>query len=267
MVPNVIHFAFTSTGSSELPFSFVHYLAVASAVHYGDPDRVVIHVLQPPGGRWWDAAAELAEVRVTTTPEAAFNCTFHHPAHRADAIRLDTLEREGGIFLDLDVITIRPFTKLLDNPADTILGFEDTLALCPAVILSRPRAPFIRRWIEGYDPQLSEWQGFRSEGFDEFWGEISTRYPKYLAQKHPEEVSLVPSHYFYPVHWRRASCERLFYPPEAGGLDEGELKDSYCIHLWETGSWAERLRTLDPSSVRNGRTVLDAVLSPLLKGL
>lgn len=89
------------------------------------------------------------------------------------------------------------------------MGWEDDRAVCPAVILAEPGSSFVREWIRGYSAQTSDWDGFRSQGRDEYWGEMSTRYPPHLAEKMPESVKFLPAKCFYPVHWRRRDCERL----------------------------------------------------------
>lgn len=265
MIPHTIHFAYTSPpGGGTLPFSFIHYLAIASAARYSRPERIVLHTLHDHNGPWWYAARRLAEFRTTSVPEELYNCRFSHPAHQADAIRLDVLRREGGIFLDLDVVSLRPYGDLLEAPGGALLGWEDDVAVCPAVVLAAPGAVFIERWIDGYNPAKSQWQGFRSQGRDEYWGEISTRYPAHLSRQHPNTVTLVPPHFFYPVHWRRSDCDRLFKTPEEGGLTTGDLDRSYAIHLWQTGTWSKRLARLAPQSVRSGGTVLESLLAPLI---
>lgn len=265
-VPNVVHFAYTSpSDGSGIDFSLIHYCAVASALEYGRADAVLIHATTIPDGYWWSRAAELVTVVEAAVPEERFNSEFRHPAHQADAIRLDVVERQGGTFLDLDVLVLRPLAPLFGTDR-VVLGLEDEVAICPAVVVAPPRAPFISRWIAGYDPLTSEWSGFRSTGRDEYWGELSTRYPVHLAARHPDEVSVLRPLAFFPVHWRRKETERLYAPPAEGGLRPDELAESYTLHLWETGQWARRLQGLTVQGVRDTDTTLCGLLAPLLEG-
>lgn len=266
-VPNVIHFAYTSPADgSGIDFSLLHYCAVASALRFGQADEVLIHATTNPEGYWWNRAQELATVVPIGVPEKRFNSKFRHPAHQADAIRLIVLEEQGGAFLDLDVLTLRPLEPLFRSDA-VVVGLEDRVAICPAVILAPPNAPFIARWIAGYDPRSSDWSGFRSTGRDEYWGELSTRYPLYLATKYPDEVAVLPPSVFYPVHWRREHCERLYSAPADGGLRVDELSESFTLHIWETDQWVGRLQKWDLEDVRDAGTTLSTLMTPLLEGL
>ncbi|WP_125774312.1 glycosyltransferase [Antribacter gilvus] len=264
VVPNVVHFAYTSPpDGTGIDFSLLHYCAVAAAYHYGRASEILIHATTIPGGYWWQRAEKLARIIPATVPEERFNSRFRHPAHQADAIRLSVLEERGGVFLDLDVITLQSFEPLLRSHG-VVVGMEDHIAICPAVILAAPEAPFLSRWIAGYDPRTSDWFGFRSTGRDEHWGELSTRYPLFLADRHPSEVEVLHPSAFYPVHWRRKDTERLYRSPENGGLRSDELAESFTLHLWETGQWAGRLQNLTVSAVRAGETTLATLMAPLL---
>jgi hypothetical protein len=264
-VPNIVHFAYTSPpDGSGIHFSLIHYCAVASSLEYGHADEVLIHVTTIPDGYWWSRAGKLARVVEATVPEERFNSSFVHPAHQADAIRLAVVEQCGGAFLDLDVLTLRPLGPLY-RADRAVVGMEDEVAICPAVVIAPPRATFISRWIAGYDPRTSEWSGFRSTGRDKYWGELSTRYPVHLASRYPDEVSVLHPSAFYPVHWRRKEAERLYLSPTVGGLRPEELDESYTLHLWETGQWTDQLQELNVQDVRDADTTLCKLMAPLLE--
>lgn len=264
--PNVAHFAYTtpSDSSDGYEFSLIHYCAVASALAYGQVDEVLIHTTTNPHGYWWRRATDLATTVHAVVPQKRFNSTFRHPAHKADAIRLSVLEQHGGVFMDLDVLTLRALTPLLDT-GRPVVGMEDAVAICPAVIITPPNAPFISRWIDGYNPATSEWSGFRSAGRDQYWGELSTRYPIHLATAYPTEVMVLPPSAFYPVHWRRRSCARLYRDPAAGGLTPADLAQSYTLHLWQTGQRIDALNQLTVEQAQTKATTLLELLAPLLE--
>lgn len=264
MIPNTVHFAFTSDPAQDhKPFSFVHYLAVSSAAHYARPGEIVVHYLHEPSGPWWEAARSLVVARPHPISTALFTADFAHPAHQADAIRLETLLTEGGIFLDLDVVCLQPFAPLLST-APAIIGEEDDQAFCCAVLLAEPGSRFIEAWIRGYDPATSDWSGFRSTGFDEYWGEMSTRYPMHLRDLAPADVTVLPPQAFYPVSWRNHDCDRLFRAPDDGGLTAAMLASSYTLHLWQMGSWKRHLAALEPDSIAASDTAFAHHLKPLL---
>lgn len=248
MIPDRIHFCFGLTPDfGGKPFSLVHYLAVRSAAEVNRPSAVRIHFRHRPSGPWWERALEIAEPVPIEAPDEIEGVPVRHHAHRADLVRLQVLAREGGIYLDADVFCLRPFAPLLAHPA--VLGQEGGedgdggWGLCNAVVLAEPGAFFVERWLEGFDPARSLWQGFRSRGLDESWGEMAVRYPAMLAERYPEHVHVVgPRAFFWPT-WTPSDLRLLF------ARDGTRFDDAYCLHLWEQRSWEPYLRDLTPETI------------------
>ena len=67
----------------------------------------------------------------------------------SDRERVRILKEEGGIYLDTDVIVLRPFDELR-NYAMT-LGEEMKGVICNAVIIAKPGAPFLADWLESFE--------------------------------------------------------------------------------------------------------------------
>lgn len=66
----------------------------------------------------------------------------------SDYVRLDVLNRYGGIYLDTDVVVFRSFDPLLCAPA--FAGFETTDSVGTCVIGSCPGNPLIQEMLEDY---------------------------------------------------------------------------------------------------------------------
>ena len=82
-------------------------------------------------------------------------------SHLSDALRLDVLQREGGVYMDMDIIALRSFDTIRNSSRDVVLGHEggDRHGFCNAIILARKNASFLDRWIKSYvdfDPK-NEW--------------------------------------------------------------------------------------------------------------
>lgn len=127
----------------------------------------------------------------------SFDTIFGNPitkfAHKADIIRLEALLEYGGIYLDLDVYTIRSFDALLHFP--TVLGIEGGIyefprqGLCNGIIVAQKEAPFLQRWYESY-------KTFNGSE----WAANSVAAPFELARQNPEEVLVLdPMAFFYPL--------------------------------------------------------------------
>ena len=261
MIPNVIHFIYVGGR----PFSFVHFLAVYTAWRVNRPRRIYFHHTEEPIGPWWEKARPFLELnRVPPVREIDGN-PVKYPAHMADVIRLEMLQRHGGIYLDLDVVCLRPFDPLLQH--DFVMGMEPGTGLCNAVILSRPNAAFLAAWRQQY------------RSFDaRRWNHHSVILPWQMAQSMPEHIHVADKYaFFYPTHndpvhrylWgerpspgalasrmlknaarliterlsgRRDAVRRAYYQT-FHGLRGPEwhfrrASRSYCLHLWE-GLWGE----------------------------
>lgn len=113
-----------------------------------------------------------------------------HLAHISDVMRLDILQRDGGIYFDTDVIALQPFDDLLHSPKDTILGNDgrERFGLCNGIILGRKEATFMNRWKASYSSfEVGEWNTH------------SVILPKVWSLAFPEDFcTLSPSAFFWP---------------------------------------------------------------------
>jgi hypothetical protein len=228
-----------------MEFSLTSYLAIRSASEVHRPGELILYCDQVPSGPWWNAAREyVGDVVQIEPPDAIGGVSVPHPAHRADLVRLEVLLRHGGIYLDLDVLSVRPLTPLLGE--SFVLGREGEHGehgFCNGVILSEPHSAFLEEWLRGWDPATSRWHGFRSTGRDQYWAEMSGKYPAYLATLFPELITVAPYDYFHWPLWTDEHLEWLF----KGKNDE--FPNAYCHHLWQSHS--ERyLQELTPEYIQ-----------------
>lgn len=250
-IPNIFHFCYFGGK----PFSIIQYLAIKSASVVNTPDTIYIYIDKEPVGEWWEKSKPLVTIVVIEPPKTIFGVTVPDPAHMADIVRLQQIVAHGGIYLDLDVLCVKPFTPLLDN--SLVLGQEDyrgkNVGLCNAVILSEPNANFAKRWLEGFNPETSLWRGFRSKGFDQYYSELSVKYPKFLSMIYAEEITIVDrKQFFYPN-----------YDPEELALfftqDTELFKDAYCYHLWSNAAYEIYLKHITVETIMNQETTFSKI--------
>lgn len=106
---------------------WVHALAVRSAARRGGFERVVLHhadALEPGPGlealrgnprielRRLDPAAVFAPLGLLAGPLGAIYDGLTAPAAKANVLRAALLAVEGGVYLDTDTVTVRPFDAL-----------------------------------------------------------------------------------------------------------------------------------------------------------
>jgi hypothetical protein len=271
MIPNVLHFIFgLSENFGGKPFSFSHYIAIRSAIIVNKPDDVIFHYEYEPSGEYWDLIKGEITLRKIEAPSEIHGNKLSHVAHKADIIRLQALYEIGGIYLDIDTISIKPLDSFrkcsfaigqeLEQPVEytlkekfkkmiwhsTFRPFKVNIAgLCNAIMLAEPGAIFIEHWLESY-------KTFRSNGNDQYWGEHSVLLPYKLSKTYPELLYIInPFAFHFPLHDQRG-LELLFeksaYFPKA-----------YIHHLWESASWDKYLKHLNADNVRSENTTYNLI--------
>ncbi|KAM0038717.1 putative glycosyltransferase, DXD sugar-binding, alpha 1,4-glycosyltransferase [Helianthus debilis subsp. tardiflorus] len=178
--------------------------------------------------------------------------TKFYPTHYSELIRLAALYKYGGIYLDSDVIVIKPLYSL-----SNMVGLEDESSasdLNGAVMVFRKHSPFImeclKEFYASYDDTNLRWNG----------ADLLTRVgSKFLHEengfKNQMELKLQPFFAFFPIS--RKSITRYFTQPttDAEKADQDALyqkivDEALVFHFWnsltsslvpEAGSLAARL--------------------------
>jgi hypothetical protein len=215
------------------PLHLVHYLALASCLEVVRPDELHIHCHELPFGFYWDLIRPRVELhRVEPieqiTKYAYADASRHYAyAHHADFVRLDVLERWGGLYADIDTLFVRaPGDECWSAPA--VIGREaDVLdgsghahgSLSNALLMSTPGGEFVRVWRD------------RMGGaFDGSWSRHSCLLAHLLAQELPGCVRVEPQRAFHAFEPTPEGLRRLLVDP-AGSL-EGVVAVHLMAHLW-----------------------------------
>lgn len=270
MIPNNLHFVFgMAPDFGGKPFSLVHYLSVKSAVELNKPAAAYFHYQFEPEGEWWQKAKPLLTLNKIVAPDSFMGQPLFHVAHKADVVRLQALKETGGIYLDLDTISVKPLTDLLNH--SFAIGQElkpkyipknwrqrikhklglikadsgNATGLCNAVLLSEKNSEFINLWLD-------EYKTFRSKGRDKYWNEHSVLVPEKLAAIHPEKITqLSPYAFHYPLY-DVVGLKAMFE-------EVNEFPDAYLHHLWESFSWDNYLSKLTIEGINNIDTTYNLI--------
>jgi len=173
-------------------------------------------------------------------------------SHVTDALRLALLYREGGVYLDADVLLVRPLRlagvpSTLSHPpiegspfaalrnSIGVEAFEGRWIRRPvlngAVLVFEAGAPFLwsamHEFAASYDPLLWGWNG----------PELLTRVHVQCTFQGSAAVQIVPREAFYPIYWQEvgvyASGEQLSRQQRAWSTIE---RRAYTAHLWNQKS-------------------------------
>lgn len=135
----------------------------------------------------------------------------------ADYARLEILEKEGGFYLDTDMLLLQSLSPLSTN--DCILGEEEPGIISAGMMAAIPHHPYIQKAKEYYDNHGTQLVT------------IPVALTKVFNQmENKESITVYPPHYFYPFDQKsikRYTGQKL--PP-----------DVYGVHLWNY-SWGHPL--------------------------
>lgn len=215
-IPNVIHYVFGLKKQTE-EFLFVYYLSVLSASKVNDPDKIYFYYHYEPFGHWWEKLKKIKNITFEKVdiPTHMGNKPIKHVAHKADKIRMDKLYERGGVYMDIDTISVRPYKHLLNE--DTVLGYEvppDTI--CNAVMLTKANSRFFKEWLLKYNAD------FQTNG----WGEASIYLPAKVHKQYPALAKVLPPTVFFRPYATQG--EKIFVN------DYDIPKDLITLHLWES---------------------------------
>ena len=143
-IPNIMHFIFGLKPQNE-EFLFIYYLSILSAYIVNSPEKIYFYYHYEPYGEWWNRLKEKIPVIVFEKVELPTHIgkkEIKHFAHKADWIRMNKLYERGGVYMDIDTITVKNYKKLLKN--NTVLGYEikkDDL-ICNAIMMTVQKVLF-----------------------------------------------------------------------------------------------------------------------------
>ncbi len=135
----------------------------------------------------------------------------------ADYARLEILEKEGGFYLDTDMLLLQSLSPLSTNSC--ILGEEEPGIISAGMIASAPHHPYIQKARKYYDDHTANLVTIPR---------VLTKIFSELEDK--SNVVVYPSHYFYPFD---ASSIKYY-------TGQKLADDVYGVHLWNY-SWGHPL--------------------------
>jgi hypothetical protein len=240
VVPNYVHFVYGLGPVEEFPLLF--HLSLASAVNVQKAERVYFHYNRLPTGQWWDRSVEVLGSHLVLHQVPNFDTIFGQPithyAHKSDVIRLQALIEHGGIYVDLDVIFVRPLTLLRQfhlvmgeeaiapgwwNAVKTTVGIDSRMewyararginGMANAVIVSEPNNPFVTQWYESY-----------REFEQERWSEQCCEVPLKMANNDPTALLRLSSDSFFLPQYEQ--LESFFTE------DRWDFEGNWLVHMW-----------------------------------
>ncbi|CAB4155580.1 Glycosyltransferase, DXD sugar-binding motif [uncultured Caudovirales phage] len=246
MIPNVVHFIyFNGPGSRE--FGFVNYMAIRTAYEVQKPDALYLYYnTEPVGNPHWDRMKQYAILVQIDPPKEFMGVDLPYVQYQADVVRLQKLFIHGGIYLDTDVLMLKPLTPLMNRRC--VMGAEGYVDHVPdlhttdvskvgsisnAVIMAERFSAFIRDWLTALPDGLKTG----------VWAYHAVTLPLEMYKADTSVFDLQEAEAFVPFDFRNTYIFGNNYD------DLNRLDDSYTVHLWET-IWKDELRQIDDKYLR-----------------
>lgn len=226
MIPNIFHFI--NIGPRE--FNMMHFLAIYTAKYHNNPEQIYVYVdHEQKNNIYWHILKDMGVIfKNIIAPTEHKNVKLETYQYKADIIRMEKLLEIGGIYMDLDVLSLKPLTEFLKY--DVVLGSEkgsdpesydinDFESITNAIIMSEPNNDYIRKWYDEIGNNL----------VGKPWAYHAVCLPKDILINNPE----------YNVHLERMNtfmpfCFRSTYIWHESDTSMLLSKNCYTCHLWDT---------------------------------
>jgi len=255
MIPNIFHFI--NVGPRE--FSLMHFLSIYTAYKLNNPDKIYVYVdHEQKDNIYWDILKDIVEYEFVEAPTIHKGVPIESFQYKADIIRMEKLIERGGIYMDLDVLSLKPLTDLRnhnivlgseasDDPNSTNL--EDFKSITNAVLMTEPNNDFIKFWYDQIGDNL----------IGKPWAYHAVCLPKKLLQENSFDVHLDPSKTFLPFCFRHPYIWNSNMNHRINEFDE-----SYTIHLWETIWWQQYTSKLDVEYLVSNNNIISKLFNQYL---
>ena len=241
----LIHFIWLTQPLSR-PFSFINALAVLAAARHHSADKILMWCNEEPKNNPnWYMVKDLFEVRPVEMPTEIGGVPLEHIQYKADVLRLQIMQKLGGIYLDTDSLLLKPLTPFVGREMVLARESPDSLAMSP--IIAQPNADFINVWLQRI-PQALEIGT---------WAYHAVNLPVEIS--HEISCDIRPQFEFFPFDLRH---NYLF---DDGRADEHmeRMGDPYALHVYET-YWAGYLNGVDETYMRTRDTLFARLFRDLV---
>lgn len=224
-IPKIIHLLFF--GETEF-FNF-HHRCVHSMIQYMPDYEIRIHsAKEPVNNKYWDDLKTQSNVKIVKIDVPQFFDGFElkHFQYKADVVRLEVLYEHGGVYLDLDMLIVKPFHEVLTSGHSFYISKERSGHDCliNAFLAAKPRNEFIKIWLNEFKSGLR--LGIWAHHIRDSNKKLLDDHPHY---EHKYRIKILEGNVFMPFHWQDTEA---FLRSETQDYEFQE--GSYGTHLWET---------------------------------
>lgn len=152
IIPNEVHFILFEKRELE----FIQFLSIVSAIKVQKPEQILVHCdCKELSGRYWDLLISLSEITnipvkviYLAKPTHVFGQKLSSVYHSADVARIQVLMNYGGIYLDTDMVVLKPLNEFLRY--EMVIGWPYSDYIGNQILIADKKARFLRLWLNGY---------------------------------------------------------------------------------------------------------------------
>ena len=216
-IPNIVHYTqLLREPSSEIKFEFKHFIAAYGAslrlkpeiiyIHTDAPEDTIARAYDPNSNIWTRLVLGLPNVhinKVQAPKRASISGTaIDKVEHRSDFVRMDAVQKYGGLYLDWDVHVLRDLKPLRESGFANIVGREKGGGINNGCWMSQKGTLMMEVWSKA-----------ANVAFDGKWTthsvEMLTKVAERLVSK-PKEVLIMDMKAFSPSSWKGYDVDKLF---------------------------------------------------------
>ena len=230
-IPKIIHLLYFG----ETEFYNFHHRCIHSMIQYMPEYEIRIYnTREPPAENvYWQDIRNHPRVRIHKMDAPQFYDGFElkHFQYKADVTRLELLYEHGGVYLDIDMLIVRPFHEVFTSGHSFYISEErqgangpGSGALINAFLASKPKNEFIKLWLNEFKSGLR--LGIWAHHIRDSNKQLLESRPHY---KNKHRIRVLDWKLFMPLHWQDTEA---FIRSETIPYDFPV--ESYGTHLWET---------------------------------
>ena len=229
-IPKIIHLLYFG----ETEFYDFHHRCIHSMLQYMPEYEIRIYnAKEPVANTHWDDIKKQPRISIHKIDPPVFFDGFElkHFQYKADVTRLEVLYEHGGVYLDIDMLIVRPFHEVFSSGHSFYISEEregsagrGSGALINAFLASKPKNEFIKLWLNEFKSGLR--LGIWAHHIRDSNKQLLDNHPHYM---HKYRIRVLDWKLFMPLHWQDTEAfirsETIPYQFPA---------ESYGTHLWET---------------------------------
>ena len=221
IIPNIVHFIWF-TGPKSRDFGYINYLAVRAAYEMQAPYEIFMWCNEDiQGNPHWDAIRPYVTLKLIEPPQHIGGHFLEYPQYQADVVRLQKLHECGGIYLDTDMVLLKPLTPLMHKKCVMSAESYDEdgriKSLTNALIMAQPGDQFIKTWMDRLPQAINP----------DVWASQAVTLPLDIFNENPNLLHLEPAQSFVPFNFH----DEWIY----GGIENApKLNGAYSIHMYDT---------------------------------